>query len=85
MASLLIVDDDVDTGDLLADLLRDEGHDVQVARNGREGVAQLRARGPDLVLLDVEMPVLTGPRWPTRCSRTTSAGRGSPSFCCPGS
>lgn len=61
MADLLVVDDDVETGDLLADLLRDEGHEVRVARNGRDGLALLHERLPDLVLLDVEMPVLTGP------------------------
>jgi CheY-like chemotaxis protein len=61
MASILIVDDDVEAGDLLADLLRDEGHEVRVARNGRDGLALLQPKCPDLVLLDVEMPVLTGP------------------------
>jgi DNA-binding NtrC family response regulator len=61
MADLLIVDDDVETGDLLADLLRDEGHEVRVGRNGRDGLALVAERRPDVVLLDVEMPVLTGP------------------------
>jgi len=61
MADLLIVDDDVELGDLLADILREEGHEVRVGRSGREGLAQLGDRQPDLVLLDVEMPVLTGP------------------------
>lgn len=61
MADLLIVDDDMDVGDLLADLLRDEGHEVRIARNGREGLAMVKARRPDLVLLDVEMPGLNGP------------------------
>lgn len=61
MANILIVDDDNEAGDLLADLLRDEGHDVWVARNGHEGLSRLESREPDLVLLDVEMPVLSGP------------------------
>jgi DNA-binding NtrC family response regulator len=61
MASILVVDDDVDTGDLLADLLREGGHDVRVARDGHEGYSQLQINGADLVVLDVEMPVLTGP------------------------
>lgn len=61
MADLLIVDDDEPTGDLLADLLREQGHEVRVARNGGDGLAQLKMRRPDLVLLDVEMPVMTGP------------------------
>src|SRR5579859_181709 len=61
MASILVVDDDIDTGDLLADLLREGGHDVRVARDGRDGYSQLEINGADLVVLDVEMPVLTGP------------------------
>jgi DNA-binding NtrC family response regulator len=61
MADLLIVDDDVEAADILALVLRGEGHDVRVARNGGEGMALLHARTPDLALIDVEMPVLTGP------------------------
>jgi DNA-binding NtrC family response regulator len=61
MASILVVDDDVDTGDLLADLLREGGHEVRIARDGRDGYSQLQVSGADLVVLDVEMPVLTGP------------------------
>jgi DNA-binding NtrC family response regulator len=62
MAILLVVDDDIDTGDLLAELLREGGHDVRVARDGREGLTQLGSKRADLVVLDVEMPVLTGPQ-----------------------
>jgi DNA-binding NtrC family response regulator len=61
MADLVIVDDDVDVADMLSEILRADGHAVRVARNGREGMAVLHERQPDLVLLDVEMPVLTGP------------------------
>jgi CheY-like chemotaxis protein len=62
VADLLVVDDDVDVGDMLADLLRDEGHTVRVARDGAEGLERLVEHLPDAVLLDVEMPVLTGPQ-----------------------
>ncbi len=61
MADLLVVDDDEDIRDVLAEVLRGEGHEVRVACNGREGLPLVYARKPDLVLLDVEMPVLTGP------------------------
>jgi DNA-binding NtrC family response regulator len=61
MANLLIVDDDHSAGDLLAELMLAEGHTVRIARNGRDGLALLHAELPELVLLDVEMPVLTGP------------------------
>lgn len=61
MADLLIVDDDLDMADVCADVLRFEGHTVRFARNGNEGLAQIVAAFPDLIVCDVEMPVLTGP------------------------
>jgi CheY-like chemotaxis protein len=61
VADLLVVDDDSDLAELLADLLGGQGHTVRIARNGREGLRLVAERIPDLVLLDVEMPLLTGP------------------------
>jgi CheY-like chemotaxis protein len=61
MAALLIVDDDQDMADLLSELLRSEGHEVRVAHDGAEGLAAVHGRAPDVILADVEMPVLTGP------------------------
>ncbi|HVU50842.1 MAG TPA: response regulator [Polyangia bacterium] len=61
MADLLLVDDDPDLTELLAALLEGAGHTVRVARDGEEGLALVEARQPDVVLLDVEMPRLTGP------------------------
>jgi len=61
MADILVVDDDRDTADALSDFLTMEGHQVRIAGDGLEGLTCLDARLPDLVLLDVEMPRLTGP------------------------
>jgi DNA-binding response OmpR family regulator len=61
MADLLVVDDDPDLAELLAMFLVGAGHDVRIARNGEEGLERVQTRLPDLVLLDVEMPVLDGP------------------------
>jgi DNA-binding NtrC family response regulator len=66
MADLLVVDDDMDVADSLADVLRDEGHIVRTARNGTHGLELLGERLPDAVLLDVEMPLLTGPEMAMR-------------------
>jgi len=60
MADVLVVDDDVDVSEALEELLRDEGHVVRVAHDGVEGMAALDERRPDLVLLDLEMPRLSG-------------------------
>lgn len=62
MADLLLVDDDDDAAELIADLLRGEGHYVRTAGTGQEGLLALRAAPlPDVLVLDVEMPILGGP------------------------
>jgi DNA-binding NtrC family response regulator len=61
MADVLIVDDDMDVADLLGELLVERGHLIRIARNGEEGLRALSPRAPDVVLLDIEMPVLDGP------------------------
>ena len=66
MAEVLIVEDDADAADALAEVLTIEGHAVRVAFNGEQGLRLLHERAPDLVLLDIEMPVLDGPGMATR-------------------
>jgi DNA-binding NtrC family response regulator len=62
MANLLLVDDDGDLVEALADQLRSEGHEVRTANNGEEGLEALRTPLlPDAVVLDVDMPILGGP------------------------
>lgn len=61
MADLLVVDDDRDLAEVMAELLQNHGHDVRVAHDGEEGLARLEERTPDLVVLDVDMPILRGP------------------------
>jgi CheY-like chemotaxis protein len=60
MASIVVIDDDDDMRDTMADLLSTEGHEVRTARNGVEGLQALDDRIPQLVLTDLEMPVLDG-------------------------
>ena len=62
MASVLIVDDDLDTVELCTDLLKSAGHRVRTGFNGQEGLSSLgEGQLPDCVLLDVDMPLLSGP------------------------
>jgi DNA-binding NtrC family response regulator len=61
MANLLIVDDDRDLPEIVEGALEALGHECRIAHDGREGLTLVEARWPDLVLLDVEMPILTGP------------------------
>jgi DNA-binding NtrC family response regulator len=61
LADVLIIDDDLDGAEALADLMRAEGHEVRVGYNGQDGLRLARERIPEVALLDVEMPVLDGP------------------------
>jgi two-component system phosphate regulon response regulator PhoB len=57
---ILIVEDERDMADLVAARLRKEGYQVDAAYDGAAGLDALRAQPPDLVLLDIMMPVLSG-------------------------
>jgi DNA-binding NtrC family response regulator len=61
MSRVLIVDDDAEIGWLSEALLQIAGHTTAVAADGAEGYLKLTDFRPDVVLLDVEMPVLDGP------------------------
>ena len=58
--SVLIVEDDNNIADLLRLYLEKEGYEVTIAPDGGKGVEQFRAHRPDLVLLDLMLPVLDG-------------------------
>ena len=58
--SVLVVEDDKHIADLLQLYLEKEGFAVTVAADGGSGLEKFRAIGPDLVLLDVMMPVMDG-------------------------
>lgn len=57
---VLIIDDEVNIVISLEFLLEQAGYQVRVAHNGEEGLEQIAAFEPDLVLLDVMMPRLNG-------------------------
>ena len=58
--TVLIVDDNEDNRFLYRTVLAYAGYGVLEARHGAEGVALARERRPDLVLMDIHMPVLDG-------------------------
>jgi CheY-like chemotaxis protein len=58
MAQILVVDDDADSGDGLARMLRKRGHRAIAAPNGREALTLLMGTTPDLIVLDVRMPLM---------------------------
>ena len=57
---ILVVDDDVVVRNMMSKLLRKQGYDVIEAGNGNEGVEYFRQHQPEMVLLDVIMPMMNG-------------------------
>lgn len=60
MARILIAEDERDIRDLITFTLRFAGHDVIATSNGEEAVQAAQNNQPDLILLDVRMPRMTG-------------------------
>ena len=60
MGRVLLVEDDLGIAQPLARALEREGHDVQVAAEGKAALAQVRAGNQDLVVLDLGLPDLDG-------------------------
>lgn len=60
MARIVVADDDPDILEIVCISLEAMGHEVERAANGREAVALVRARRPDLVLMDLMMPEMNG-------------------------
>ena len=60
MTDILIADDEAEPRDSVVEMLEDEGYAVRVAKDGAEALALYGAQRPDLLLLDVKMPVKTG-------------------------
>lgn len=58
--SVLIVEDDFDNTTLVRLLLERENYDVLTAKNGEKGVAITQKERPDLIVLDLDMPVMDG-------------------------
>ena len=59
-ATVLVVDDEPPTVELLTDMLSSQGYRVLAASNGRQGIQLARAERPDLIVLDLLMPEATG-------------------------
>jgi two-component system alkaline phosphatase synthesis response regulator PhoP len=57
---ILLVDDEPDIGKVVGKYLEVAGFEVLVAADGEEGIAMARAERPDLIILDIMMPRLSG-------------------------
>jgi CheY-like chemotaxis protein len=57
---ILVVEDEEGLRLLYEEELESEGYEVLTARNGKEAIQQLEQGGPDLIILDIVMPVMDG-------------------------
>jgi CheY-like chemotaxis protein len=77
MARILLVEDQEMNRDMLSRRLRKRGYEVEIAVDGAEGVEKARADLPDLILMDMSLPVMDG--WEaTRLLKADDATRGIP-------
>ena len=60
MARILVIDDEHDLQKVLAYNLKDVGHDVDVADQGRDAIELIKKRRPELVILDLMLPDMSG-------------------------
>lgn len=60
MKSILVVEDNNILADLIAEVLEEEGYDVQVAQDGQDGLQKMPQVNPDLVITDLMMPRVSG-------------------------
>jgi two-component system cell cycle response regulator DivK len=60
MAKILLVEDNEMNWDMLSRRLRRKGYEVVVAVDGEQGVAMSKVEAPDLILMDLGLPVLDG-------------------------
>ena len=57
---ILVVEDQFDNRQILHDLLTNAGFDMVEAENGEEAIAFAQASRPDLILMDIQLPILDG-------------------------
>lgn len=60
MARIVVADDDADIRDLVAFKLRQAGHEIVAVADGRAAIAASQETAPDLIVLDVMMPGMSG-------------------------
>ena len=60
MAKILIIDDERGIRNTLREILADEGHEVEVAENGKQGLEMAQAKAYDLIYSDIKMPEMDG-------------------------
>ena len=83
MATILVIDDEMGIRELLSEILDDEGHEVFLAENAKQGRVAYAHCEPDLVLLDIWMPDTDGMTLLREWTSSGSGESGSRGLICP--
>jgi len=57
---ILVIDDEIDIVETLAFMLKSRGFEIITAYDGEEGLAKAKSEHPDIILLDITMPIMDG-------------------------
>jgi len=74
LGKVLVVDDDDQVADVVRQVLRDAGYSVATVRHGAEALELVSHVTPDLILLDLSMPIMDGWSFVSQYRRTARAG-----------
>jgi two-component system, chemotaxis family, chemotaxis protein CheY len=74
---VVVVEDEATIRETIAEVLEDEGYSVEQARHGAEGLLKVQRRRPDVIVLDLMMPVMDGWAFARACN-PRSDGRAIP-------
>jgi len=75
MAKILLVEDNEMNRDMLSRRLQRRGYDIVMAVDGAQGVEMAKAEAPDLILMDMSLPVLDGWEATRRLKRAPATAR----------
>ncbi|MFH1664813.1 MAG: response regulator [Candidatus Omnitrophota bacterium] len=70
MLRMLVVDDEIDICDFVKNFFKERSFDVFVAHNGEEALSLVETKSPDIILLDLKMPVMDGMKTLAEIRRT---------------
>ena len=77
---ILVIDDEDDVGEIIADVLRHDGHDVDFAASGLSALDMIKRRDYDVILSDIRMPNMDGPAFCRALSESHPQAMGGLAF-----
>lgn len=75
MIRLLVVDDEVDICDFVRNFFKERNFEVFIAYNGKEALNIVESKRPDIILLDIKMPIMDGMETLRRLRRLSPSTR----------